>query len=226
MADKQTVIISLGGSLVAPEDIDVKFLKSFKKALQPHIKKYQFLIVVGGGKPARQYQKAMADLGANNQEKDWVGIRLSRANAKVVWQAFASQASREIITDPTKKISSNKPILLGAGYKPGFSTDYVSVLAAKTWGVKTIINLSNVDYVYDKNPNKFKGAKPFKEIRWKDFRKIVGNKWSPGLNMPFDPRASQLAERMKLKVVMIGGRNLKSFENFLGEKPFKGTTIQ
>jgi len=115
---------------------------------------------------------------------------------------------------------------VGAGYKPGWSTDYVSVLAAKTYGVKNIINLTNIDYVYDKNPNQFPDAKPLKEVDWKGFSRIVGSKWTPGLSMPFDPRASKLAARLKLKVIMINGRSLERLEDFLNNKPFIGTTIQ
>jgi uridylate kinase len=139
---------------------------------------------------------------------------------------FLGNAYPKIITDPTKKIKTNKDIVIGAGYKPGWSTDYVSVLTAKNYGVKTIINLTNVDYVYDKNPTEFPGATPLKEIDWKNFMRIVGDKWIPGLSMPFDPRASKLAATLKLKVIMINGKNLERLEDFLNDKPFIGTTIQ
>ncbi|MEK7664972.1 MAG: UMP kinase, partial [Patescibacteria group bacterium] len=126
----------------------------------------------------------------------------------------------------TKKVTkTEKKIMVGAGWKSGWSTDYVSVLSAKTNNIKTIINLTNIDYVYDKNPKEFSDAKSIKEISWPDFRKIVGDKWSPGLSMPFDPRASKLAEKLKLKVVIINGKNLERLKNFLNNKPFIGTTI-
>ena len=89
-----------------------------------------------------------------------------------------------------------------------------------------MINLSNIDYVYDKNPKKFKGAKPLKNISWKDFRKIVGNKWDPGLNLPFDPVASKLAEKLKLKVVVMNGKPLSNLKNLLSGRSFKGTVIE
>ena len=92
-------------------------------------------------------------------------------------------------------------------------------------GIKTIINLTNIDYVYDKNPLKYPSAKAFKEIDWKNFRKIVGNKWSPGLSMPFDPRASREAEVLQIKVIIMNGKRLDNLENFLQDKPFKGTAI-
>ena len=80
--------------------------------------------------------------------------------------------------------------------------------------------------MYDKNPNEFPDAKPLKEIDWKSFEQIVGDKWTPGLSMPFDPRASKLAAKLKLKVIMINGKNLESLEDFLNNKPFIGTVIQ
>jgi uridylate kinase len=223
---KETIIISLGGSLVAPGDIDSGFLKSFKHSLKKYLGQNKFLIFVGGGKIARVYQNVLLEFGAKNKNRDWVGISISRLNAEVVKQIFSEYAYSKIITDPTKKIKTNKDIVIGAGWKPGWSTDYISVLAAKTYGVTTIINLTNVDYVYDRNPNQFPDAKPLKEIDWKSFERIVGDKWEPGLSMPFDPRASKLANQLKLKVIMINGKNLERFADFLDDKPFIGTTIK
>ena len=232
MANKETIIISLGGSLVAPGlpaqagDIDLEFLKNFKYSLQKYLGRNRFFILVGGGKVARNYQKALLEFGAKNIDRDWIGINITRLNAEILKQMFLGNAYPKIITDPTKKIKTSKNVIVGGGYKPGWSTDYVSVLTAKNYGVKTIINLTNVDYVYDKNPNQFPDAKPLTEIDWKSFQNIVGNVWTPGLSMPFDPRASKLATKLKLKVIMINGKNLERLEDFLNGKQFIGTTIQ
>ena len=131
-----------------------------------------------------------------------------------------------VLTDPTKKVNSRRDVVVFAGWKPGWSTDYCSVMLAKNMGIKTIVNVSNIDYVYDKDPKKYPSAKAFKEIAWKDFRKIVGDKWAPGLSMPFDPRASKMAEILKIKVVIINGRHMERLENFLQGKAFIGTVIQ
>ena len=224
--NKETIIISLGGSLVAPGEIDLGFLKSFKYSLQKYLDNRKFFIIVGGGKPARYYQKALLEFGAKSNDRDWIGINISKLNAEVVKQLFSGNSYPRIITDPTEKIKTNKDIIVGAGWKPGWSTDYDAVLVANTYGIKTIINLTNIDYVYDKNPADFPDAKPLKEIDWKSFERIVGDKWIPGLSMPFDPRASKLAGKYKLKVVMINGKNLDRLEDFLNNKPFIGTVIQ
>ena len=232
--NKETIIISLGGSLVAPastslggpNEIDVGFLKNFKRTLQKYLSTKRFFILVGGGKIARHYQSALLEFGARSNDRDWIGISVTRLNAEVLKQVFGNSAYPKIILDPNIKIKTNKDIIIGGGYKPGWSTDYVAVLIAKNYNVKTIINLSNTDYVYDRNPNDYPDAKPLKEIDWKTFENIVGGKWTPGLSMPFDPKASKLAAKLKLKVIMINGKNLDRLEGALNNKPFIGTVIK
>ena len=225
LMSKENIVISLGGSLVAPDEVDINLLKNFKKSLLKYLNSKRFFIFVGGGKICRNYQKALLEFGADNKDRDLIGIDVTKLNAKVVRQLFGETAFSEVITNPTKKINTRKDIVVAAGWKPGWSTDYCSVVLAKNLGVKTIINLTKIDYVYDKNPLKYVSAKPFKEISWKNFRKIVGTKWSPGLSMPFDPRASSEAEILKIKVIVINGRKLERMENFLNNKPFIGTVI-
>ena len=99
--------------------------------------------------------------------------------------------------------------MVAGGWKPGWSTDYVASIIAQEYGVRTVINLSNIDYVYDSDPKKNKDAKKIAEIKWKEFRKIVGNKWKPGLNMPFDPIASQKGEQLGLEVAIMNGPYLR-----------------
>jgi uridylate kinase len=116
--------------------------------------------------------------------------------------------------------------LVAAGWRPGFSTDYDAVLLAKYFKIKKVINLSNIDFVYDKDPKKFPGAKKITGISWADFRKMVGNKWDPGMNVPFDPVASQTAQEIGLEVAIMNGRSLKNLENYIEGKKFKGTVIK
>lgn len=222
---KETIIISLGGSLVAPNEIDVGFLKNFRHCIGKYLDKRRFFLYIGGGKICRNYQKALLEFGADDSDRDWIGINVSRLNAEVVKQVFVKDSYPKVVTDPSKKINTRKDILVAAGWKPGWSTDYCSVVMAKNSGLKTIINLTNIDYVYDKDPHKFPDAKQIKETNWKNFRKIVGDKWTPGLSAPFDPRASKIAEILKIKVVIINGKNLDRLEDFLNNKPFIGTII-
>lgn len=223
---KETIIISLGGSVVAPGEIDTNFLKGFKKCLEKYFDFKKFIVFVGGGKIARIYQKALREFGAKDIDMDWIGINISRMNAEVIKNVFGGKSYSKVITDPSKKFNVNKDVSVAAGWKPGWSTDYCSVMMAKTLKAKVIINLTNIDYVYDKDPNKFKDAVKIEKVNWVDFQKIVGDKWSPGLSTPFDPRASKLAGKLKLKVAIINAWHLERLEDFLNNKPFVGTIIE
>ncbi len=225
---KNRIIISLGGSLIVPDEIDLKFLAGFKKIIEDSIKKgKKFLLITGGGKTSRRYIDAAKNLDKiTPDDLDWLGIHSTRLNGHLLKTIFRHHAYRRIIFDPNSPETSPKPVIIGAGYWPGWSTDYDAVLLAKNYYSTTVLNLSNVDYVYDKDPGKYKNAKPIKNISWKDFRKIVGNKWDPGLSMPFDPVASKLAEKLKLKVIVMNGKKLQNLKNFLSGKPFIGTIIE
>jgi uridylate kinase len=220
-------VLSLGGSLVCPNEIDVLFLKKFRNFILKWIKKgKKFVIFVGGGKIARKYQNAAKEFKVENKELDWVGISATLLNAQLVKSIFGNFAFERILTDPTKKIKTKKKIIVFGGWKPGWSTDYDSVLAAKNFGAKRIINLSDVDFIYDKNPKKFKDAKPLEKISFDELFKLIGRKWTPGANVPFDPEAAKLAKKEKIKVIFLNGKNFKNLEKvFLGKK-FKGTIIE
>ena len=115
--------------------------------------------------------------------------------------------------------------MISAGFEPGSSSDLDAVVLAKNYGAKTVVNMSNIDYVYDRNP-KLPGAKKLAKINWQQMRKIVGNKWVPGANTPFDPVASKFAQKNNLRVIFLNGRNIKNLAAALSGKKFKGTIIQ
>lgn len=222
----KTVILSLGGSVIAPDNIDAGFLKDFKKLITEFIKKdFRFAVYCGGGSTARKYQKAYESIAGKDQEgMDWIGISTTHLNAFLLKAIFYDISEEDIISDPTKKINFNKKIIFAGGWKPGWSTDYDAVLLAKNLGASEVINITNTDYVYTKDPNKFKDAEPIKKISWEDFRKLVGSEWKAGLCMPFDPIAAKEAEKLGLKVIILG-KNISNLSDFLNNKEFKGTII-
>ncbi|MDP2671656.1 MAG: UMP kinase [bacterium] len=221
-------IISLGGSLIYPKDgIDVSFLKKFKALILQFIEKgNRFIIVCGGGAICRHYQQAATEIGLlDHEDIDWLGIHSTHLNAQLIRTIFRDHAHLKLVTHYNEDEPITEPIAVGAGWKPGHSTDYDAIMLAKKYGAKTVINLSNVDQVYDKDPKAFPDAKPIGEISWQDFRKIVGSEWKPGLNAPFDPIASQQAHEAGIKVLIMNGHNLENFKAALEGKDFVGTEI-
>jgi uridylate kinase len=161
-----------------------------------------------------------------SDDLDWIGIYSTRLNARLMQSLFGKSAHPELVIDPTKKQKWQTQVMWAAGWKPGFSTDYDAVLLAKKYGADTVINLSNIDYVYDKDPRVNKDAKKLEKVNWADFQKIVGTKWIPGINAPFDPVASILARKNKMRVLFVKGSNLKEVKNAIEGKKIKGTVIE
>jgi len=232
---KNTYIISLGGSLIAPKNgIDWKFLKKLKNLIVKQIKNgKKFVIVTGGGYVAREYIEAAAKVTRlTNDDKDWLGVHTTRLNAHLIKTIFRRHAHPRINKNPNTKADLRKhfakgeKIMVAAGWRPGWSTDYVATILAGRLNAKTILNLSNIDYVCDRDPNKFKDAKKMEKMNWKEFRKLVGGKWDPGLNAPFDPIASKNADELGLRVAIMNGKNLANLEKYFNGEKFKGTVIE
>jgi len=224
-------VISLGGSIVAPDSVDEVFLKNFKSLIQSFIEadpNRRFIFVVGGGGPARSWQKAYREISgdsARNDEADWIGIMATRLNAQLVKASFSEWCSHDVVTNPTQVDPLTGRVLVAAGWKPGFSTDYDAVLLAERFDANALINLSNIEKVFTADPKTNKDAKPIDQISWADFRALVGDEWVPGKNVPFDPVASRHAAKIGLKVICAAGKNLDNLRKILNGEDFIGTSI-
>lgn len=226
---KERKILSVGGSIIIPkEGFNVPFLKKFRALILAEVKKGErFILVIGGGGTCRLYQDAAREtVKMNNTDLDWLGIHSTVFNAQFVRMLFQEHAYKEVVQDPRKKINTAKPIIIAAGWRPGCSTDKDAVLLAKTYGAKHLLNLSNISYVYDKDPNIYPDAKKIEEMNWATFRKeVVGNDWDPGKSAPFDPIASKEAQRLRLEVGILKGTDLPEVRKAIQGKKYQGTRL-
>nr|QQK87183.1 uridylate kinase [Treponema denticola] len=227
-------VLSVGGSIVAPDKPDFDFLDKFSKTIRNWLlqdSSRKIIMVIGGGAPARDYQNAyrkVCDLRkapAKNDEADWIGIMATRLNAQLVKAVFEDLCPNPVVYDPTTVDMFGGQILVAAGWKPGFSTDNDAVVLAERFSGNLVVNLSNIAKVYTDDPKKNPEARPIDSISWEDFIKIVGTEWVPGKNTPFDPIASQRAQKAGIKVICAAGKDIENLENILNGKDFKGTVI-
>lgn len=234
-----TTILSIGGSIINPGEPDVKFLTEFSVRIRKWLEKNpaeRLVFVAGGGAPARIYQGALLEvlgeaegtvnMGRLSRGQDWLGIMATRLNAQLLKEIFGDLCKEEVVTNPEGDFEFTGRILVGSGYMPGYSSDKDAVVLAQRLGAKTVINLSNIEQVYTDDPKKNPDAKPLVRIAWADFRKMVGDTWTPGMNVPFDPVASKLAEEAGIRVICAKGTNIENTMEILEGKGFVGTIIQ
>jgi uridylate kinase len=229
-----TTVVSLGGSIVAPDMADAAFLTDFVRFIQELLdadQERKFIFVVGGGGPARKwqqtYREAREALGAAvvDRDADWIGIMATRLNAQLVKAVMGDYCKDDVVINPSVPVAFTGRVLLAAGWKPGFSSDYDATLLAEQFKADALINLSNIAQVYTDDPKNNPHATPIDRISWKDFRAMVGEEWAPGKNTPFDPVASRHADTLKLKVICASGKDLPNVKRLLAGEAFVGTEI-
>lgn len=228
MPQEKTFVISLGGSVMVPEEIDEKFLRKFRDFILKKVSLgYKFIIITGGGKTCRKYNQAAINVAqATILEQDWLGIETTKLNALLLKTILRKKANPNLLDARGKiKSFSKYPIIIGCGWDPGCSSDLDAAQVAADFNIKTVINLSNQDFVYTSDPKKDKNATPIIEMPWKDYLRLIPKKWTSGMNTPFDPIATKVAIKNNLKVIMANGRDLANLEKILTAKKFKGSTI-
>ncbi len=233
MAYKHKIIMSIGGSLIVPgEGIDTQFLINLNDFIRKQLAKNnnrQFFLVAGGGQAARHYRDAGEKVLKHRltiEDLDWLGVHATRLNAQLLRTIFRDIAHPYVIKHYEIIRKATEPVVIAAGWKPGWSTDFDAVLLCDDYDVTEVINLSNIEKVFDKDPYKHKDAKPIDKISWRKFRKLIGDKWNPGMHAPFDPVAAKKAEELGIKVTVLSGHNFANLENYFNGKKFVGTVIE
>jgi len=239
MPNKPRIVVSLGGSILIPgpknEDasyIDQRTFSSLTLLLNElTCTGHRFVITVGGGKINSHYVETLKQMSGvtpfSNRSLDLLGISATKFNATLLWVPLdrAGLAYGRVVENPTRRIRTKKPVIVGCGWKPGCSTDMDAVLWAINVGAKVVINASNIHYVYDRDPNKFHDAQPIETMSWDKLLTITGRKWIPRMNAPFDPIAAQLAQKHGLRVFVLDGRDIPNLRAAITGEKFIGTTI-
>ena len=226
-----TTVLSLGGSIVAPDKVDTAVLKSYYESMKAYLdedRSRKLILVCGGGAPARVYQNALKCVKPDclSSSLDWLGVKATHLNGELVRAVFSEYVSDSLVSNPLDdNIVFSGQVLVAAGWKPGFSTDTDAVYLARRFKSKLVVNLSNIAKVYTDDPRKNPDARPLDSISWDDFIAMVGTTWEPGKNTPFDPVASALAKESGMKVICADGKNIENTIAILTGKNYTGTVI-
>ena len=225
------LILSVGGSLIVPDGgPDVEFLKQLRGLVLKSIGQgRKIVIVTGGGKTARHYiDAASAVQKMSDEDLDWMGIHATRLNGHLVRTILRDIAHPIVYKNPLAVPPVNEwkgNVLIGAGWRPGWSTDFVACRIAQLLDAKSVVNLSNIDFVYSDDPRINPDAKAHEEMRWRDYRKMVGDDWSPGLSAPFDPVAAKFCHKYGMSVAVVNGKKYDQVEKAILGENFIGTLL-
>ncbi len=205
------IVISLGGSLLTKELTSDHFRK-YTSVINKLAKNHKLVVVVGGGKVCRDYQRIARELGAKNDEQDFIGIMTTHLNATTF--AFGLEngylVKWKTLNDAAKEVKKyfGKKIVVCGGYDVDTSSDYDAAYFAQLVGADLLINVSNVGGVYSRDPKLDVDAKRFEKVTYDEFLKIIGkNPQSPGEYRLFDLNAAKLIKKYKIKTVLIDGNN-------------------
>lgn len=226
---KEVIVLSLGGSLIIPNQIDYAYLKKFKEIILKNSKKYKFVIVCGGGNIARKYIDALKKDNANELFQSFAGISATRTNARFVSYLFRLNPKQGIphkIKEVKEYLKKQDIVICGAlEYHPNRTSDSTAADLAKEFkGI--FVNLTNIKGIYNKNPLEHKDAKFIKEISWNNFNKLANKrKFKPGQHFVLDQHASKIIKDNKIITYILGG-DTKQLENVINHKSFIGSVIR
>jgi uridylate kinase len=230
MSKPETIVMSVGGSLIVPDAIDTTFLASLKEFIVTQTTNHgrRFILIAGGGRTARNYQDAataVTELTAD--DLDWMGIHATRLNGHLLRTVFRDIAHPVMITNPDdiQDVLGEPAVIVASGYRPGCSTDLRAVQIAEIVGATKVVNLSNIDYVYTADPRTDPSATKVEHSNWAEFRALIPSEWDPGMSAPFDPIAAAAADTADIEVAIINGDKPDALANYLAKEPFIGTVI-
>jgi len=203
------IVAAIGGSILIKK-YDYKKFQEYAEILKSLAEEHELFVVVGGGHPARQYIQIVRDLDCGEAKCDDVGIEVTRVNAKLLLLALEDKAYQKVphnFQEALEYSASGKIIVMG-GTEPAHSTDAVSAILAEYVKADLLINLTSVDGMYDKDPNKYDDAKLIKEITASDMLKFIeGKDVKAGTYEFFDMTAIQMIKRSSIETVIANGED-------------------
>lgn len=231
---EQKIVLKIGGSILFNENLNINFqilekVKQWYWNILPSVEK--IAIVVGGGYLSREIQSKMEGEIKEEQALHNIAMQVTQTNAALV-QGYINDVNSylpkklgdayEFLKDPKGKT------LISGGLKVGWSTDMDAAVFANILDVNRVIKLSNIDYVYDSDPDTNPNALPIKDLTWKEYFKLAGISDGDGhivnKSMPIDAPCSQFCEKKKISFYICGGKNLLE-KNSIEEILSTGTLI-
>lgn len=211
------LVIKIGGSLcMGPNGPDTRYFRKIVPVIKKLSKKHRLAVIIGGGKFVSSYFNLIRPFGFSNDEMEWMGIELMRAN-----QLFLADLIGGTPIFDLKDAGKRLPVI--AGIQPGRSTDANAVLAAEKLKADLFLMLTDVRGVYDRHPGK-RGARLLSHISFRELGKYAIKKTGPKDYGVIDPLAIKVIRRSRIRTIVFDGRDPRTIFRVLEGKK-TGTEI-
>jgi uridylate kinase len=202
---KRLFVVKISGSLFSSRQFNdviatIRNALSFEKDLL-------LILIAGGGATARKYIKAGEELGLDQATLDEIGIESSLLNASLLVEALHPYSSKRVprdlneLTEEFEKTEcgNNTRIVVCGGLYPGQSTNAVAALISEKTNANLLINATDVDGVYSKDPSRFTDAVKLASVTPAKLSEILGSESvQAGTYDLMDPVALKLISRSKI----------------------------
>ncbi|MFB6112897.1 MAG: UMP kinase [Halodesulfurarchaeum sp.] len=202
------VVVSIGGSVLAP-DLAEGHVRLHADAIRQVVEsEWDVGVVVGGGGVAREYIESARALGANEIALDEIGIAVTRLNARLLIAALEDLAAPtpiEAYQIGLEAIRRGDVPVLG-GVAPGQTTDAVAAALAEYVEADLLVYATSVPGVFTADPNEDRDATQIESITPAELVDvIVDTELVAGSSAPVDLLAAKLIERSGMRTIVLDG---------------------
>ncbi len=218
------LVISLGGSVIVPDEIDVSFLKKFRRIINKIKKGNKIVIVSGGGSTARKYIEVLRDEKVDEKALSYIGFKITKINGLFL-SNFLGVKFADNLKEVKKFSKKNNLIVCGAlEFNLRGTSDGTSSKVARAIKADVFVNITDVKGLYDKNPKKYKNAKLVPRISFDDFNRVASKiKFKAGQHFVLDQRSAKFIDKNKIKTIII--KDIDNLVKIVKNEKFTGTVI-
>ncbi len=201
------ITIKLGGSVIQ-ETIDAMNPQIFSFIQKLEELDDSFVITVGGGKISRLLINPVKEAGGDSEDMHKIGIRAVLLQAEYVRallprdRTFPYIIESERMMEEAKSVQGQYKYFVSGSWFVGSSSDFAGVTTAALFETDQLLRISNIDYVYDKDPRTHHDAQKLDRITWDEYLNIIGNpsQHEPGGSYPIDPLSARFAREKEITI--------------------------
>jgi len=202
------IVLRIGGSVVASPP-NPQLIKKYVEIIQEMLEEnHQMIVVVGGGKPAREFIQIAKDLGLKEPEQDEIAISISRIFAQLISMRLGGYDWKDIPTSTAEAmdILQKRGIVVMGGLRPGMTTDAVAALVASELNADLIVKATDQDGIYTKDPEKYADAEKIDEMRFEDLTRLLErDRHVAGIHQIIDSEAARILRERNIKTIVVNG---------------------